>query len=252
MSGRLGNILSGHSPLAVLVSGGCDSEVLLRAAVRTLGPDNVLALTARTPFLPALALRRAQDLAESLKTPHRTLEINLMVNPHIANNTPLRCYHCKKLIYTAAGQEARAWGTTHLADGTNLDDTREHRPGLMAAKEENILHPLALAGITKREVRNLGEALGMRDPERPADSCLATRLQENNPVTPELLELVERMESPLKHLVRGRFRAVIANGAITVQFQESDLCTVLSHRARMRDLAEAAGFRLKGFPDDGE
>lgn len=248
MKRKLAEIIEAHGPLGVLVSGGCDSEVLLRAAAAILGPGSTVALTARTPLIPSAGVERAETLAKELGVVHSVYPLNLLENREIALNRPLRCYHCKRLIYAGAGVRAEKLGAAHLADGTNLDDTRERRPGLKAAAERGILHPFALAGMGKREVRNLGRKLGMPDPERPADSCLATRLQENRRITPELLSLVEELEAPLKGSVRGRLRAVIREGVVAVSFPEADAEPVLSRKEAMEALAEIKGFSLVLVP----
>jgi len=245
ISGRLREILLEHNPVAVLVSGGCDSEVLLRAAAQTLGTGSVLALTARTPLLTRLALERAERLAQSLSVNHVVFSLDLLDDPFVGHNTPERCYHCKKRIYTRAREEAASGGILHLADGTNQDDTKEHRPGLRAAREEGILQPFALAGMTKRQVRDLGARLGMPDPERPADSCLATRFRENTSLTLEQLSLVESLESLVKPLLKGRLRARQQDRTVLLEFMACDQATVENHLPELTLIAERHGLTLQ-------
>ncbi len=241
---ELGIILEALAPLGVLVSGGCDSEVLLRASARITGAGGTLALTAETPFMPCGALESAKRLSSSLGVRHVSFGVNLMGNPGIALNTPDRCYLCKKLIYSAARREACRLGVSNLADGTNLDDTAAFRPGLRAAVEEGVIHPLAAAGMTKADVRNLGRTLGMPDPDRPANSCLATRLEENIIITPEVLSVVDRVEAVLRASAEGRIRARVRAGAILLEHQFRDATLVKAKLEELRSLAKASGYHL--------
>lgn len=241
---ELGRILGDHVPLGVLVSGGCDSEVLLRAAAEAIGTGRVIALTAETPFIPDSAVESAKSLAISLGISHTVFRVRLMDHPGIAQNTSGRCYLCKKMIYSAAREEASRHKVPHLADGTNRDDTAMSRPGLQAAKEEGIFHPLASAGMTKSDVRILGRALGMPDPERPANSCLATRLEEDRLISREIVSLVESLEAVLKPGTKGRIRARVSGSTISLEHQLRDATEVMRNLDSLHLMAKASGYLL--------
>ncbi len=236
--------LQSMNRIGILVSGGCDSEVLLRAAADVLGNANTVAFTAVTPFA-------AKYYTEIVKNSTRELNIKLiqvMLDPlqiaRIKANTAMRCYHCKKAIYSTIKAEALKKNITILADGTNLDDSHQQRPGMKAAEELKILHPFKTAGMTKADVRMLGRLLKMADPQRPADSCLATRIPEGTLITAELISLIARIEQPLRSKVNARLRARISNSCVTLEFRTTDKELVEACRKKLQAIVESAGFSI--------
>ncbi len=232
--------LKGMNRIGILVSGGCDSEVLLRAAADVLGSANTVAFTAVTPFI-------AKYYTEIVKASAKELNVKLiqvLLDPleitHIKANTAMRCYHCKKAIYSTIKAEALKENITILADGTNLDDTVEHRPGMKAAEELKILHPFKTACMTKADVRTLGGLLKMADPNRPADSCLATRIPEGTPITAKLISLIEKLEQPLRSQVKARLRARMSNNSIILEYKTTDKRLVEASQKQLQVIAARA------------
>ncbi|MCD4706636.1 MAG: ATP-dependent sacrificial sulfur transferase LarE [Candidatus Sabulitectum sp.] len=229
--------LRSQSKVGILVSGGCDSEVLLRAAADVLGSANTVAFNAVTPFI-------ADYYTEIVKTTARELNIRLIqveLNPldikGITANTPERCYLCKKAIYSTIKAAAEKQSITILADGTNLDDTGEHRPGLKAAEELDIQHPFKNAEMKKIDIRELGRQLGMTDPDRPSDSCLATRIPEYTPITAKTLSLISKIEQSLRPHAKGRLRARVSETQITLEYQTTDRELVEARRQELQTIA---------------
>ncbi len=210
---------------AICFSGGTDSEVLLRAAADTLGTGNTAAVMALTPFLAERHRVCAENTAASLGITLHKVQVNLLSCNEILNNTTRRCYCCKSMIYSAVKSKAAEMGFHFTADGTNLDDTEKARPGLEAAGEQSILHPILNAGMTKRRVRNLGRILGMMDSEKPEDSCMATRLPINKPVEKKMLALIEKIEQSTAP-ARGRIRAIPSKETLILEFEAVDLSLV--------------------------
>ncbi|PIE52199.1 hypothetical protein CSA37_07515 [Candidatus Fermentibacteria bacterium] len=210
---------------AVCFSGGTDSEVLLRAAADTLGTGNIAAVMALTPFLAERHRVCAENTAASLGITLHKVQVNLLSCNDILNNTFRRCYFCKSMIYRSVKLKAAEIGFHFTADGTNLDDSEKERPGLEAAGEQSVLHPLLNAGMTKRRVRNLGKILGMKDSERPEDSCMATRFPKNKPIEEKMLVLIEKIEQSTA-AARGRIRAVPEKGTVTLKFETVDLSVI--------------------------
>lgn len=201
-------------PLAVSFSGGVDSALLLAVAARTLGPDGVLAVTARAVAFPETEFREAEELARRLGVRLLSVDFDIMATPGFAENSPERCYHCKKALMTALWEAARAQGATDLADGANADDAGDHRPGMRAAAELGVISPLRDAGLHKDEIRSLLRDLDIPLWDKPSAACLASRIPYGQAITREALERVERAERRLRELgfinVRVRLHSDVA------------------------------------------
>ncbi|MFO8183902.1 MAG: hypothetical protein R6U39_06975 [Candidatus Aegiribacteria sp.] len=202
-------------------------------------PGTVVPLTARSPLLADYYVRRVREVCSLLKLEPVFVDLDLLTVPGLAENGPDRCYLCKKELYGTLGRRARAMGCDSVMDGTNVDDLGEHRPGLAAAEEEGIQHPFVEAGMGEEEITALGLRLGTRAEDNPSDSCLATRIPGGTPITRGLLELVERMEAPIRPAVRGRFRARLKEGSmcISVEYEGRDREAVTRHLDRLRECA---------------
>ena len=249
---RIGEVLSPLGRLAILYSGGIDSEVLLHAAVEYLGTGSVLALTSDTCFLAEDYRIRIPEVCRKLGVRFVPVTWDPLQYREITSNSPMRCYHCKKAVYSRLSSEAYRLGFALVADGTSMDDLGEDRPGLRAAEEENIIHPLVAAGMGKREVRELGRELGVDHWDRPHDSCLATRISCGLPLTAEALALVEKLEAPVRHHTSGRFRARLTSEGILLEHMDSDAGLLEEHMGYIRETAAAAGHDVTpvSLPDE--
>lgn len=248
----LTSILGEYRGLAVLFSGGRDSEVLLRAAVASALPVRVISITADSPLLADFYRQRVRKVCCELGLEPVMLPVWREMEPLLQRAGMERCYGCKSTIYRVLSSEALARGAGAVADGTTADDLEEHRPGLRAAKEEGIVHPFVRAGMGRREVMDLGRSLGIRDDGPPPDSCLATRIPGGTPVTDRLLRLVETVEAPLRPLVRGRFRVRVMTGLLRVEYETVDGETVRSHIRELEIIAGRAGMGIETVLTDGQ
>ena len=243
--GSLKIFLLDASRCAILFSGGADSEVLLRAAVDVLNPQNVVSLTADSPFLAGFYRNSIQRVAAEIRIESIFVNVNLLDNPIFRKNTPERCYICKREIFRKLREKARSLGYAVVMDGTNTDDQEEYRPGLAAAREYGIIHPFLEAGMGKADIGRMAAALAACGTEKPSDSCLATRIVEGHSITLELVELVEKMEAPLRPLVQGRFRVRTDGSKLTVRFSKIDSDVVDKHREELISIANMAGLACK-------
>ncbi len=230
--------------IGILVSGGCDSEVLLRAAADVSGSANTIAFIAVTPFIAKYYTDIVKAATDELNIRLIQVTLDTLQLNSITANTSERCYHCKKAVYSTIKAAAEKQNITILADGTNLNDTTEQRPGLKAAEELNILHPFKTSGMTKTDVRELGRLLNMKDPNRPADSCLATRIPEMTSITPELISLINRIEQSLRPLVKARLRARVSDKQITLEYQAIDKELVKAHGMKLQAIADNNRYTL--------
>lgn len=187
--------------VAVALSGGVDSSYLLAASVGALGRENVVALTANSPFFPGDELENAQRIAASLGVAHRVIPFDDLANPRVASNPVDRCYHCKHARFTALkALAAEAYGAA-LVHGENADDHLQYRPGIRAAEEVGARAPLAEAGLRKDAIRALARRAGLPNWDTPAAACLATRFPYDTPLTREGLARVGSAEHALHALI---------------------------------------------------
>ncbi len=186
--------------LMVAFSGGIDSTYLLKVATETLGPENALGITAESPSLPASELRLARQLAAEHGFNHLVIQTHEVESADYAANPQNRCYFCKSELYDRLLPLARERGFPHVASGAIADDLGDWRPGLTAAAEHQVIHPLVQAEMTKADVRELAFALGLSNWDKPAAACLSSRFPYGTSITPERLRQVEAAEDYLHSL----------------------------------------------------
>jgi uncharacterized protein len=181
----------------VCFSGGVDSSFLLRVAHDVLGREAV-ALTTVSPTNPEEDTEEAATLAAELGVEHVVMKVNELEIPNYRENPVNRCYFCKSNLYEIATMEASRRGVRWIIDGVNDDDLDDYRPGLKAASERTIRHPLAEAALSKAEIRELSRRLGLRTADRPASPCLSSRFPYGTAITLDALERVARGEKWLR------------------------------------------------------
>jgi len=190
----------------VAVSGGVDSSLVLALAMRTLGADAVIAVTALAPVMLPGEGEAARSLAAALGVAHVEVAVPLMDEPRFVANPRERCYVCKGMVLDAVRRVAAERGCEAVLDGANRDDLGDERPGMRAAAERGVRHPLLEAGLGKREVRWLARALGLAVWDAPSQACLASRLPYGEHITAEKLGRIADGERILHELGFGRCR----------------------------------------------
>ncbi len=183
----------------VAFSGGVDSSLVAALAARALGGES-LAVTAVSPALATGELAGARRVAEAIGIAHEQITTAELDREGYRRNGPDRCYHCKSELYDRLELLAARRGYAAVLSGANADDLGDWRPGLKAAAEHGVVHPLLEAGVSKAEVRSLARALGVPSAEKPASPCLASRLPHGTPVAPDALARVDAAERALKKL----------------------------------------------------
>lgn len=214
--------------LALAFSGGVDSAYLLNAAV-SFGAD-VKAYYVKTPFQPAFEYEDALRLAQQLGAEMVTIHLDILSDNTVAENPKNRCYFCKKRIFTAILEQAKADGYSLVIDGTNASDDASDRPGMVALKELEIRSPLREAGLSKEEIRKLSKDAGLFTHDKPAYACLATRIPAGTPITAEKLAITERNEGFLRSLGFKDFRIRFLGTAAKLQVSETELPLLLEKR----------------------
>lgn len=186
--------------VVVAFSGGVDSAFALKAAVMALGRERVLAVTGRSPSVPAAELEAAAALAAEIGAAHEFLDTHEFDDANYVANPVNRCYFCKTELYTQLAQLAQQRGFAAVINGVNADDLGDYRPGLQAAAEHDVFAPLAECGITKAELRALATELGLSVHDKPASPCLSSRIQYGEAITPEKLQRIDAAEAFLRAL----------------------------------------------------
>jgi uncharacterized protein len=242
---RLAALLGRHQRLLIAFSGGVDSTYLLYAALAALGRDRIVAVTGVSESLASRELEEATALAARLGAVHRTVTTRELQDARYAANPQNRCYFCKSELFDVLHGIAASEGCDAIADGTNLDDTHDVRPGRQAARERGVTSPLLEAGLSKADIRALSRAAGLPTWDKPEMPCLSSRIPFGSPVDAEKLRQIERAEEGLRALgVRGarvRHHGDVARVELPAEWlaQLGDA----AFRAGLSEALAAAGFR---------
>jgi pyridinium-3,5-biscarboxylic acid mononucleotide sulfurtransferase len=195
---RLEGIVGRHRSALVAFSGGVDSSLALAVAARVLPAESVLAVTSNNEtYLPS-ELEGAARFVRSLGVEHLVVNTRELDDPNYASNPSNRCYFCKNTLYSDLAKLAEERGYDCVIDGANKDDEGDHRPGRKAAAEQGVVSPLAEAGMTKAEVRELARELGLPVWDKPALACLSSRFPYGQEITAEKLAQVAHAEEFLR------------------------------------------------------
>ncbi len=206
-------ILRDLGSVAVAFSGGIDSTVVAKAAYVALGAQSV-AVTADSASVPRAEIEEARRLAEQIGIRHLVIETHEFDDPDYVRNDGARCYYCKSELYSQVESLLPELGVRYLCSGANLDDLGDYRPGLKAAAEHAVRHPLQEAGFSKADVRALAREWSLPTWDKPASPCLSSRLAPGVQVTPERTGRVEAAEALLKSLGLREFRVRLHEGEL--------------------------------------
>ncbi len=222
-----------YGRVAVAFSGGIDSTVVAMAAFEALG-DFAVAVTAVSESLAEGELEGAEELARRIGIRHRVVRTEEFSNPDYRRNNPDRCYFCKSELYGRLKGMLAELRADVIASGANLDDMGDYRPGLKAASEHDVRHPLQECGFTKSDVRALALAWGLPTWDKPATPCLSSRIAYGEDVTPERNRMIDQAEQWLRE--RG-FQI------LRVRYHKGDLARV---EVPLKELSRFVELELRG------
>ena len=240
----LEKIIKGYGQMAVAFSGGVDSTFLLLFAKKVIG-DGLVAVTACAPNFAPDEVAYAKELCKREGIPHSVVDLGAEILAEFAHNPPDRCYLCKKAIFSQVIEQiGRRYPDAVVADGTNLDDMRDYRPGHKALAELSISSPIKEAGLTKAEVRRGLKELGGENWDKQPLACPASRIPYGETITAEKLDAVYQAETVLKELgfrqVRVRHHGTLAR--IEVTSEDRKAFFDLRFMDRVNALVKDAGF----------
>ena len=224
--------LRGLGYVAVAFSGGVDSTFLLKTAHDVLG-ERAIAITARSRSFPARELNEAKAFCEKEGILHVIFDSNEMSIEGFSMNPPNRCYLCKSALLSKMWETAREYGATHVAEGSNMDDDGDYRPGMAAVREQGVKSPLRHAELFKEEIRALSREIGLPTWNKPSFACLLSRFPYGEMITPERLDMVDRAEQVLLDLGLTQVRVRHHGDSARIETNDEGFAVLLKPGTRL-------------------
>lgn len=239
----LQDLLRSYGNVAIAYSGGVDSSLLSYVAHEALG-DNAVSLTADAPVMPRSELADSQAFCKRYGIRQVICHPNPIMMEEVRFNAPNRCHVCKKVLFGSLFEEAAKLGVETIADGSNLDDLCDYRPGLKALEELQVKSPLREAGFTKADIRALSRELGLPTWSKQSNACLATRFPCGTEITAEKLSLVDKAESALSGMGFTQLRVRVHNDIARIEVPAEQIETLLrdENRTSIVDALKELGF----------
>lgn len=253
LSGKLTDIrskIADKGKLLVAYSGGVDSSLLAKIAQDILG-ENALCVIINSETLPRSELDYAIELAQSLGLNYEVIRIHFLSSEEFVQNQPDRCYFCKKASFIMLRNLATERGINYIADGMNLSDHNDYRPGIEACKELSIWHPFMDAGISKEDIREIARNMNLPVWNKPSSACLSSRIPYGERITAENLNMVEQAENFLKSLGFGQLRVRAHGNLARIELSGDELENALLRRNEISKEFKSIGFSYTALDMNG-
>lgn len=234
--------LAEKGKLLISFSGGVDSSLLAKVAGDVLR-ENAVCVILDSETMPRSELEKAEALAEALGINCIVAKYSVINDPDFIENPPSRCYLCKKASARMLKLVAAEKGISCIADGVNLSDYGDYRPGIKASNEEGIWHPFVEAGISKEDIREIAKRMSLSFWDKPSSACLASRIPYGDQITCPKLAMVDRAEDCLKRLGHKQVRVRVHGCVARIEVPEDEMEKVLLSKEHITRELKAAGFK---------
>jgi len=234
--------LDSYGRVIVCFSGGTDSTLLLYEALKTLGPKDVLAVTAEASIYPSHEKKRAESFCRKYKVRQLIMQVSPLKNRNFVRNESDRCYHCKTRLFKQMRALAKKEGFSVILEGSQVDDRNDFRPGARAVKEHSVISPLDDAGFTKKDVRSLSKFYNLPTSDLPSMACLASRAPYGVPITEELMTRIEKGEEQIRKLGFTCFRLRSHGETARIEFDQKEMERAFRYRRSLSLRIKALGW----------
>lgn len=249
---KLKSIIKDCGKIAIAFSGGVDSTFLTKAAKDVLG-ENAVAVTISSILVTDDELKEADDFCKVENIEHLIYKADVLSIPGFEDNPPDRCYICKKAIFTNVQNLVGERGISVIAEGTNVDDDGDYRPGMRAIKELGVRSPLKEAGLTKAEIRELSCMLGLKTWNKPSCACLASRFAYGEVINKDKLDMIYSAECYIRSLGFEQFRVRLQDGIARIELRPADIQKFIENgiKDKVSEKLHALGFKYVSLDLDG-
>jgi TIGR00268 family protein len=249
---KLKSIIKDCGKIAIAFSGGVDSTFLTKVAKDVLG-ENAVAVTISSILVTDDELKEADDFCKAENIEHLIYNADVLSIPGFENNPPDRCYICKKAIFTNVQNLVGERGISVIAEGTNVDDDGDYRPGIRAIKELGVRSPLKEAGLTKAEIRELSCMLGLKTWNKPSCACLASRFAYGEVINKDKLDMIYSAECYIRSLGFEQFRVRLQDGIARIELRPADIQKFIENgiKDKVSEKLHTLGFKYVSLDLDG-
>lgn len=247
---HLKEIIKEKDSLIIAFSGGIDSSLVAKVAFDVLD-EKALAVTLTSDTFSKRELENAKKIAKEIGVHHMIIKSSELGNKAFVRNPENRCYYCKKEEVIVLKRIANENRIKYIADGVNLSDFDEHRPGIKALDEEDIIHPLVEAGVKKSDIKVMAKSLGLSNYDMPSTTCLASRIPYDEEITSEKLKRIEEAESFILSLGLRQVRVRCHKGVARIEVEKEEIERVISLRKEIVRRLKIVGFKYTTLDLEG-